>query len=73
MENQEDNLGYLFGTIGFKSPKDVELLIDNLNKEQALIFITKALEDAYNKGVYSLVESEIISKSLRLITPKINE
>jgi len=67
MDN-ENNIGYLFGSIGFKSPKDVELLIENLNSEQALIFVTKALDDAYNKGVFSMIESEIISKSIRILT-----
>ena len=68
MENKNEPIGYLFGSIGYNSPNDVTILIDNLNKEQALLILTRAVDSAYEKGIYSLVESEILSKSIRILT-----
>jgi hypothetical protein len=62
MEDQN----FLFDAIRYKSPKDVENFIESINKEQSLYVITKAIEMAYSRGVYSMVESEILSKSLRI-------
>ena len=66
----EQYQGYLFSSIGYKSEDDVRNLIENLNIEQAQIFINKALEFAYSQGIYSMVEVEIISKSLSIINSK---
>lgn len=68
MENNNEPIGYLFGTIGYKSPNDITNLIDNLSKEQSLLILTRAIEAAYEKGVYSMIESEILSKSVRILT-----
>ena len=71
MDNIQDEFqGYLFSSIGYKSDKDVRNLIDNLTFEQSLIFINKALEFAYSQGIYSMSETEIISKSLFILNSK---
>lgn len=70
MENTEKNeeiLGTIFDDIHFTSQTDLDLLIDGMSKEQSSIFIRKSLEYAYRRGVFTLQESEIVSKSLRLI------
>lgn len=63
--------GYLFSSIGYKSDRDVRNLIDNLTPEQSFVFINKALEHSYSQGVYTMVEAEIISKSISIISSKI--
>lgn len=65
------NTGQLFDSINFKSISDVRNLIDNLNLEQSLLFINKSLEYSYSKGVFSLIESEIVSKSLSILNSKL--
>jgi len=71
MDNIQDEFqGYLFSSIGYKSDKDVRNLIDNLTFEQSLIFINKGLEFAYSQGIYSMSETEIISKSLFILNSK---
>jgi hypothetical protein len=64
MENQ--NL--LFDSIQYKSPKDVENFIESLDQKQSFYVLTKSIEMAYNRGVFSLQESEILSKSLRILS-----
>ena len=72
MDNlKEEFAGHLFSSIGYKSEKDVRNLIDNLNLEQSLVFINKALEYSYSQGVFSMIEAEIISKSLSILNSQI--
>ena len=40
-------------------------LIDNMNNTQSKFMIIKALEYSFEKGVFSLKESEIVSKCIR--------
>jgi len=68
MDNSQSELkGNLFSSIGYKSDKDLRNLIDNLTYEQSLIFINKSLEFAYSQGIFSMNETEIISKSLSIV------
>lgn len=64
MNNNNEPIGYLFQSIGYNSPIDLRNMIDSLTAEQSLIFITKSLEYAHSKGVFTMIETEIISKSL---------
>ena len=70
--NQNFN-GVLFGSVNYKSPEDIIKLIDSLESPQAFYMITKALEYAHTNGLYSLEESEIISKSLRLVNQQLTK
>jgi len=63
--------GFLFSSIGYKSDKDVRNLIDNLNFEQSFVFINKALEYAHSQGAFTMLETEIISKSVSIMNSKI--
>jgi hypothetical protein len=62
---EEQNL--LFDSIRYKSPKDVENFIDSLDHPKSFYVITKAIEMAYMRGVFSLTEAEIVSKSIRIL------
>ena len=59
---------FLFESIKYQSPEDVEKFIESLDTAQSFYVLTKALEMAYDRGVYSLQESEILSKSIRILT-----
>jgi hypothetical protein len=56
----------LFDRINIQSSEDFEKLIDELNVDQANFIIQVALEKAYSSGIFTLSESEILSKALRL-------
>lgn len=72
MNNNSTNFkGYLFESIGYKSDSDLRNLIENMDIEQSIFFINKSLEFSHSKGVFTLIESEIISKSISMINSKI--
>jgi hypothetical protein len=56
----------LFDRINIQSSDDFENLVNELNEERANFIIQIAIEKAFNSGLYSLSESEILSKSLRI-------
>ena len=67
MEQQIQPIAYLFEEVAIYKPEDIENLIDNLTEEQAKFMLIRAVQMAYKNGLYSLTESEIVSKSLRVL------
>ena len=65
MEQEKQPIAYLFEEVAIYNPEDLENLIDNLTDEQAKFMIIRAVQMAYKHGIFSLTESEIVSKSLR--------
>lgn len=57
----------LFDTITYHDIHDIQNLIDGLTKEQALYILTKCVEYSYKNGIFNLIESEVVSKSIRLL------
>ena len=76
MQEETKPLGYLFETIAFYNQSDVIKFVNELTKEQSFYVLTQAIQMAYSKNIYSLQESEIISKAIRTLTtpePEQNE
>jgi hypothetical protein len=71
MEEQNLNRNVIFGDISYESEEHIESIINNMEYQQAVFFITKAIEFSHRSGIYSLTESELISKSLRVFNKKI--
>jgi predicted ATP-dependent serine protease len=67
MEQQKQPIAFLFEDVAIYKPEDIENLIDNLSEEQAKFMVIRAVQMAYKNGVYSLTESELVSKSLRML------
>jgi hypothetical protein len=67
MEQQKQPIAYLFEDVAIYNPEDIDNLIDNLSEEQAKFMLIRAVQMAYKNGLYSLTESEIVSKSLRIM------
>jgi hypothetical protein len=70
MEQETEYSGVLFGNIKYSSDEQIESIINNMEYQQAIFFLTKAIEFSYGHNIYSLVESEILSKSLRIFNQK---
>ena len=66
MEQEKQPIAYLFEDVAIYKPEDIDTLIDNLTEEQAKFMLARAVQMAYKNGLFSLPESEIVSKSLRL-------
>lgn len=66
MEEQE-LYGNLFNTIPLLSEGHLEIMLTTMDEKTALYYLTQAVKFAYQNGIYSLGECEIISKSIRLV------
>lgn len=66
-------IGILFESIPYYDPEDFSNLINSLSNPQSLFMITKALEYSYKMGVFTLAESEVVSKCLRQLNSCLTE
>jgi hypothetical protein len=67
MEQEKQPIAFLFEDVAIYKPEDIENLINNLTEEQSKFMLIRAVQMAYKNGLYSLTESEIVSKSLRML------
>jgi hypothetical protein len=67
MNQEKQPIAFLFEDVALYKPEDIDNLIDNLTEEQAKFMLIRAVQMAYKNGLYSLTESEIVSKSLRVL------
>jgi hypothetical protein len=68
MEENNENLNTLFDTINYRNASELNRFIDEMNVDQALFCLVRATRYAHNKGLFDIEESEVISKSIRLLT-----
>ena len=66
--NNLSPVGSLFNKIHYNTQKDLDSFISNLNKEQSFYCIIESIKFAHSKGVFTLEESECISKSIRVLS-----
>lgn len=59
--------GKLFNVIPLMDENHVDVLLDSMDTDTAIYYLTHAVNLAYHNGIYSLGESEIISKAIRLL------
>ena len=65
--------GLLFDKIAYYNQNQVSELIENMTFEQAYFYLLQSIEYSHKIGIFSLTESEILSKSLRILSSKISE
>jgi hypothetical protein len=65
--------GTLFGSVAYYDNKQLHDVIENMSFEQAYFYITQALQYSFVSGDYNLQESEILSKSLRILSNHLSE
>lgn len=65
--NEKQPIGLLFDSIAFHTPNELDSLCNDITIEQSYFMIIKALEYSYKSGIFSLQESELVSKSLRVM------
>jgi hypothetical protein len=64
----ENTFAKLFGTITMHTPEQLEVMLLSLDKPNAQYLLLEAVSHAYRAGVYSLIEAEVISKTIRILT-----
>ena len=62
--------GTLFNTINYQTINHLDQFIRELTIEQANYCVIQACSAAHQRGAFSLEESEVLSKSIRLITTR---
>jgi len=65
--------GKLFESIPIHSEEHLEVILETMDKEHGIYYLTQAVRYAYQSGIYSMGECEVISKSIRLTTKKEKE
>lgn len=72
-ENNKLPIGQLFDSINYYNIEDLDKFISNLNNEQSLYCLIQSVQYAHSKNLFSLEESEVISKSIRTLSLPIIE
>ena len=72
-ENNKFPIGQLFDSINYYTIEDLDKFVLNLNNEQSLYCLIQAVQYSFSKNIFSLEESEVISKSIRTLSLPIIE
>jgi hypothetical protein len=68
MEEENNIIGSLFNSINYRKIEELNKFVDEMNLDQALYCLIQATKYGHNQGLYSIEESEVISKSIRILT-----
>jgi hypothetical protein len=67
MEQKNEKYGNLFGSIDLLSEDHLEIILSTMDSETALYYIIESVKSAHRKGSYSIGETEVISKAIRVL------
>ena len=70
---QKQPIGCLFERIAYFSDESIEGFIDSLDERSVYYILSQVLEYSHSKNIYTLLESEIISKTLRILNKEMNK
>ena len=70
MQNKQPK-GFLFGTMAYFSDESLENMMNNLDNKGVPYLLTQAIEYAHSKNAFNLMESEVLSKCLRILNKEI--
>jgi hypothetical protein len=72
MEQERQPMGLLFDSVGYNKPEDVDKLIDEMTIEQSFYLLTQSLHYVHHTRLFTLQETEVVSKALRVLHKKIS-
>jgi hypothetical protein len=73
MENSENKeFGKLFNSVTLLSEEHLELILSTMSQKDSIYLLVQAVKHAHHMGTYSIGETEVISKAIRVIS-KITE
>lgn len=67
-EQGEQPAGVLFDSIAYRQIEDIPRFIDSMNLQQAAMVILSSAAYSHKKGILTLLESEVLSKAIRVYT-----
>jgi hypothetical protein len=69
MEDESNHpLAVLFGRLEIQTEEQLETILQTLNSEIATVFLIHAIKYAYERGIYNIGETEVISKCIRILS-----
>lgn len=68
MEEKEEIYGNLFGTINILSEEHLELMLSTMDREKSIYFLVESVKSAHNRGSFTIGETEVISKAIRVLS-----
>jgi hypothetical protein len=67
-EEQTENYGNLFGTINLLTEDHLDIILSSMDKDHSIYYLVEAVKSAHSRGAFTIGESEIISKSIRVLS-----
>jgi len=61
-------IGTLFDTIEYNNVSDLDRFVQNLTSDQSLYCVIQSAKAAHKRGTFTMEESEVISKAIRVLT-----
>jgi len=69
MENGENKeFGKLFNSVSLISEEHLELILTTMSQKESIYLLVQAVKHAHHLGTYSIGETEVISKAIRVIS-----
>ena len=68
MEEKNENYGNLFGSINLLTEEHLEIILSTMDREHAIYYLVESVKAAYNRGSFTIGESEVISKTIRVLS-----
>ena len=65
---EKELFGKLFNSIPLLTESHLDTLLETLDRERSIYLLIQAVKHAYHSGIYSIGESEVISKSIRILS-----
>jgi len=65
---EKELLAILFGRLEISTEEQLETILQTMNTEVATVFLIHAVKHAYERGVYNIGETEVLSKCIRILS-----
>lgn len=67
MENENEIFGNLFGSINLINEEHLEIILSSMDNDSANYYLIEAIKSAHKKGAFTIGETEVISKAIRIL------
>jgi hypothetical protein len=73
MEDKNEKFGNLFGSIDLLSEEHLEIILTTMDVNTSVYYLIESVKSAHRKGAFTLGESEVISKAIRVLLKQPDE
>ena len=67
MNMEQKSYGNLFGTINLVNEQHIEAILTTMDDQHALYYLIESVKSAHKKGAFTIGETEVISKAIRVL------